>query len=61
MISPAGQVTQVGLPAELRGTRAAECITHALRAATFPSWTPAPPPQPPQLEWSYPLRFDGAD
>jgi hypothetical protein len=58
VISPAGQVTQVGLPPELKGSRAAECITHALRAASFPSWT-APPL--PQVEWNYPLRFDGAD
>jgi hypothetical protein len=58
VISPAGQVTQVALPPELKGSRAAECITHALRAASFPSWT-APPL--PQVEWTYPLRFDGGD
>jgi hypothetical protein len=55
VISPAGSVTSVILPPEVRGTRAGECIAHALRGASFPSWT-APPV--PQVEWSYPLRFD---
>ena len=57
-IAPSGQVTSVVTPAELRGTRAAECISHAIRTATFPSWS-APPV--PSVEWSYPLRLDGDD
>jgi len=58
VIAPSGQVTQVGLPPEVKGTRAGDCIAHALRAASFPSWT-APPL--PSVEWTYPLRFEGAD
>jgi hypothetical protein len=57
-IAPSGQVTQVGLPPEVRNTRAGECITRAIRGASFPSWN-APPV--PQVEWTYPLRFDGAE
>ena len=59
VIAASGQVTSVGLPQELRGSRAAECISHAIRAASFPSWTPTE--KVAQIEWTYPLRFDAAE
>lgn len=56
VISPSGAVTSVGLPAELRGTRAGECISHAMHAMSFPAWRQ--PEKAANVEWSYPLRFE---
>jgi hypothetical protein len=58
-ISTSGTVTSVALPAELRGTQAGECIVRALKTASFPSW--APTEKVTQVEWRYPLRFDGVE
>jgi hypothetical protein len=56
VVSPAGSVTSVGLPAELRGTRGGDCISHAMHAMSFPAWHVLP--NVPNVEWNYPLRFD---
>lgn len=58
IIAPSGAVTNVILPPELRSSEVGACVSHALRAATFPAWSQPPVPQ---VEWSYPLRFDGGD
>jgi len=56
VISPSGSVTSIGLPAELRGTRGGDCISHAMHAMSFPAWHVLP--NVPNVEWSYPLRFE---
>jgi hypothetical protein len=57
IIAPSGAVTNVIVPAEIRGA-VGECVAHALRAASFPAWSQPPVPQ---VEWTYALRFEGGD